>query len=159
MLGLAPQAVRIVAGHAARDKVVELDRLSLRGGAAALDPGADEMSIDVDGRKHELLALKDRVLRAAHDIVSDDTDDSELSPSAAGGQHLADHASEMLDQEVDESLGETPSSSSGRSTRRSHRIEDARTGRAVAAGSRSRRARGGAVRRALRRVQARRGAR
>jgi uncharacterized protein YggU (UPF0235/DUF167 family) len=28
VLGLAPQAVRIVAGHAARDKVVELDRLS-----------------------------------------------------------------------------------------------------------------------------------
>ena len=63
------------------------------------------MSIDVDGRKQELLALKDRVLRAAQDIVSDDTDDSELS-SAAGDQHLADHASEMLDREVDESLGE-----------------------------------------------------
>jgi hypothetical protein len=29
VLGLAPQDVRIVAGHAARDKVVELDRLSL----------------------------------------------------------------------------------------------------------------------------------
>ena len=29
VLGLAPQDVRIVAGHTARDKVVELDRLSL----------------------------------------------------------------------------------------------------------------------------------
>ena len=63
------------------------------------------MSIDVDGRKDELLAMKDRVLRAAHDIVEDDSGDSELS-SAAGDQHLADHASEMLDREVDESLGE-----------------------------------------------------
>jgi DnaK suppressor protein len=63
------------------------------------------MSIDVDGRREELLAMKDRVLRAAHDLVEDDTDDSELS-SAAGDQHLADHASEMLDRELDESLGE-----------------------------------------------------
>jgi uncharacterized protein (TIGR00251 family) len=29
VLGLAPRDVRVVAGHAARDKVVELDRLSL----------------------------------------------------------------------------------------------------------------------------------
>ena len=63
------------------------------------------MSIDVDGRRQELLTMRDRVLRAAHDIVSDDAGDSELS-SAAGDQHLADHASEMLDRELDESLGE-----------------------------------------------------
>ncbi len=35
----------------------------------------------------------------------DDKEDGELS-SAAGDQHLADHASEMFDREVDESLGE-----------------------------------------------------
>lgn len=61
------------------------------------------MSIDLDQRRAELLDLRSKVLGAAHDIVLDDDDDSELS-SAAGDQHLADHASEMLDREVDESL-------------------------------------------------------
>jgi len=63
------------------------------------------MSVDLEERRAELLDLKSRVLVAAHDIVSDDDDDSELS-SAAGDQHLADHASEMFDREVDESLEE-----------------------------------------------------
>ena len=45
------------------------------------------------------------MLGAAHDIVEGDEDDGELS-SASGDQHLADHASEMLDREVDESLEE-----------------------------------------------------
>ena len=58
-----------------------------------------------DDRRAELLAMRGRILGAAHDIVEDDTDDSELS-SAAGDQHLADHASEMFDREVDESLEE-----------------------------------------------------
>ena len=49
--------------------------------------------------------MRERVLRAAQDIVEDDTEDGELS-SAAGDQHIADHASEMFDREVDESLGE-----------------------------------------------------
>ena len=49
--------------------------------------------------------MRERVLRAAQDIVEDDTEDGELS-SAAGDQHIADHASDMLDREVDESLGE-----------------------------------------------------
>ena len=48
--------------------------------------------------------MRERVLRAAQDIVEDDTEDGELS-SAAGDQHIADHASDMLDREVDESLG------------------------------------------------------
>lgn len=61
------------------------------------------MTIELDTRRSELLDLRGRVLRAAHDIVEGDTDDGELS-SAAGDQHLADHASDMLDREVDESL-------------------------------------------------------
>lgn len=61
--------------------------------------------VDLDGRRIELLAMRDRVLRAAHDIVEDDNDDSELS-SAAGDQHLADHATDMLDRELDDSLEE-----------------------------------------------------
>ena len=63
------------------------------------------MSVDLDDRRSRLLDLRSRVLGAAHDIVEGDVDDGELS-SAAGDQHLADHASEMLDREVDESLEE-----------------------------------------------------
>ena len=63
------------------------------------------MNTQLDNRRAELLELRERVLRAAHDIVEDDTEDGELS-SAAGDQHLADHASEMFDREVDESLEE-----------------------------------------------------
>jgi RNA polymerase-binding transcription factor DksA len=61
------------------------------------------VSVDLDRRRTELLDLRARALGAAHDIVSGDDDDGELS-SAAGDQHLGDHASEMLDREVDESL-------------------------------------------------------
>lgn len=63
------------------------------------------MNIELDDRRTELLEMRERVLRAAQDIVEDDTEDGELS-SAAGDQHIADHASDMLDREVDESLGE-----------------------------------------------------
>jgi RNA polymerase-binding transcription factor DksA len=63
------------------------------------------VNIELDDRRTELLEMRERVLRAAQDIVEDDTEDGELS-SAAGDQHIADHASEMLDREVDESLGE-----------------------------------------------------
>jgi RNA polymerase-binding protein DksA len=61
------------------------------------------VTIELATRRSELLDLRGRVLRAAQDIVEGDTEDGELS-SAAGDQHLADHASEMLDREVDESL-------------------------------------------------------
>ena len=63
------------------------------------------MSVDLDDRRTQLLDLRSRVLGAAHDIFECDVDDGELS-SAALDQHLADHASEMLDREVDESLEE-----------------------------------------------------
>jgi RNA polymerase-binding protein DksA len=63
------------------------------------------MSVDLDDRRAQLLDLRSRVLGAARDIVDGDVDDGELS-SAAGDQHLADHASEMIDREVDESLEE-----------------------------------------------------
>jgi len=63
------------------------------------------VSVDLDTRRGELLALRERVLGAAHDIVEGDVEDGELS-NAAGDQHIADHASEMVDREVDESLEE-----------------------------------------------------
>jgi len=61
------------------------------------------MNVDFDRRRSELLELRSQVLGAAHDLVTDDDDSSELS-SAAGDQHLGDHASEMHDRELDESL-------------------------------------------------------
>ena len=63
------------------------------------------MSVDLVRRRDELLDLRGRVLGAAQDIVADDDDQSELS-SAAGDQHIADHASDMFDREVDDSLEE-----------------------------------------------------
>jgi RNA polymerase-binding transcription factor len=63
------------------------------------------MSLDLDIRRSELLDLRARVLGAAQDIVEGDVEDGELS-SAAGDQHIADHASEMVDRELDESLEE-----------------------------------------------------
>ena len=61
------------------------------------------MTVDLEERRAELVAMRARVLGAAHDIVEDDDGDGELS-SAAGDQHLADHASELFDREVDDSL-------------------------------------------------------
>lgn len=63
------------------------------------------MSVDLERRRTELLDLRARAIGAAHDIAQGDNDDGELS-SAAGDQHIADHASEMLDREVDDSLEE-----------------------------------------------------
>jgi DnaK suppressor protein len=63
------------------------------------------MSVELERRREELLDLRGRVLGAAQDIVEGDVEAGELS-SAAGDQHIADHASEMVDRELDESLGE-----------------------------------------------------
>ena len=63
------------------------------------------MSIDLESRRAELLEMRERVLRAAHDIVEDDDGEGEVS-NAVGDQHLADHATDMLDHELDESLEE-----------------------------------------------------
>ena len=63
------------------------------------------MTIDVGRRRTELVQLRERTLTAAEHLVADDEDPGELS-SAAGDQHLADHASDLLDRELDESLEE-----------------------------------------------------
>jgi RNA polymerase-binding transcription factor len=59
-------------------------------------------NVDLDDRRAELLVMRDRVLRAAQDIVEDDDEDGELATAA--GDHIADHATDMLDRELDESL-------------------------------------------------------
>ena len=63
------------------------------------------MSVDLASRQAELLLLRDRLLQAADDLVTDDAGEGEIN-SAFGDQHLADHASDLLDRELDESLGE-----------------------------------------------------
>ena len=62
------------------------------------------MSVDLDDRRAQLLDLRSRVLGAAHDIVGGDVADGELS-NAGGDQHLADHATDLFDHELDDSLG------------------------------------------------------
>ncbi len=63
------------------------------------------MTVDLEAREAQLRVLRDRLTNAAEGIASDDADDGELN-SAAGDQHIADHASEMIDREVDETLEE-----------------------------------------------------
>lgn len=62
------------------------------------------MSIDLDARRRELEALRSRLLQAAADIA--DGDEPTEMNSAAGDQHLADHATDMVNRELDASLGE-----------------------------------------------------
>ena len=64
------------------------------------------MTVDADARRQELLALRARLLTAAEDLVHDDDDDGGELSSAGGDQHLADHASDMVDREIDDSLEE-----------------------------------------------------
>ena len=62
------------------------------------------MTIDLAIRRAELLGLRDRMLHAATDLVADD--DGGDSNSPAGDQHRADHATDLVDRELDQSLGE-----------------------------------------------------
>jgi RNA polymerase-binding transcription factor DksA len=62
------------------------------------------MPIDLVGRRAELVELRERMLNAAADLVADD-DGGEFN-SPAGDQHLADHATDLVDRELDQSLGE-----------------------------------------------------
>lgn len=61
------------------------------------------MSIDHKARKAELIELRARVLGAAEDVVRDEP--IEPDPSY-GDRHLADHATDLVDRELDESLYE-----------------------------------------------------
>ena len=63
------------------------------------------MTIDLERKRAELLGLREHILRAAADLAADDQGVGEIN-SAAGDQHIADHASDLVDLEVDQSLGE-----------------------------------------------------
>lgn len=61
------------------------------------------MSIDLEARKAELVELRARVLGAAEDVVRDEPTEPEPS---FGNRHLADHASDLVERQLDESLYE-----------------------------------------------------
>ena len=63
------------------------------------------MSVDLAAGRAELLALRERISAAADGIVPDEGESGEMN-SAAGDQHLADHASDMLERELDWTLEE-----------------------------------------------------
>jgi RNA polymerase-binding transcription factor DksA len=63
------------------------------------------MSFDLEARREELLELRARLTSAAEYMEHADDNGGELS-SSAGDQHLADHATDMLDRELDETLEE-----------------------------------------------------
>jgi RNA polymerase-binding transcription factor DksA len=63
------------------------------------------MTTDLALRRAELLEMRERILHAAVDLAEGDQGEGELN-TAAGDQHLADHATDLLDRELDQSLGE-----------------------------------------------------
>lgn len=62
------------------------------------------MTIDLEARRAELVDLRTRLLTAAEDLANGEGI-GEINV-AAGDQHLADHAADMFDREIDESLEE-----------------------------------------------------
>jgi DnaK suppressor protein len=63
------------------------------------------VTVDLASRRAQLLALRMRLSTTAEGIVPDGSDAGEIN-SAAGDQHLADHASDMLEREMDWTLEE-----------------------------------------------------
>jgi len=63
------------------------------------------MTIDLAHRRDELLLLRERITRAAADLSADDEGVGEIN-SAAGDSHIADHASDLVDLELDQTLVE-----------------------------------------------------
>jgi RNA polymerase-binding protein DksA len=61
------------------------------------------VTVELEERRAVLLALRQRLLDAAEGIIPDDEESGEIN-TAAGDQHLADHASEMLEREMDWTL-------------------------------------------------------
>jgi len=92
------------------------------------------MTIDLALRRAELLKLRERILRAAADLVADDEGGGEMN-SAAGDQHLADHATDLVDRELDESLGENAENVVAEIDEALWRIEDGKYGTCAVCGA------------------------
>lgn len=63
------------------------------------------MTIDVERRRAELLDLRGRLVAVAEERHQPDGGDGEIN-SSAGDQHIADHASETFQRELDDTLAE-----------------------------------------------------
>jgi RNA polymerase-binding transcription factor DksA len=63
------------------------------------------VTVDLETRRQELVGLRARITAAAEAVHQADEGGSELN-SATGDQHIADHASDVLDREVDDTLEE-----------------------------------------------------
>lgn len=92
------------------------------------------MTIDLALRRAELLRLRERILHAAADLTADDEGEGEIN-SASGDQHLADHASDLVDREIDQSLGENAETVVGEIDEALWRIEDGTYGTCAVCGS------------------------
>jgi DnaK suppressor protein len=63
------------------------------------------VSVDLEERRAVLVGLRERLMAAAEGILPDDEGSGEIN-NAAGDQHMADHASDMLEREMDWTLEE-----------------------------------------------------
>jgi DnaK suppressor protein len=63
------------------------------------------MTLDLDTTRAELIMLRQRLTAAAAAVQHDDDGNGELN-NAGGDQHLADHASDVFDRELDDTLEE-----------------------------------------------------
>jgi RNA polymerase-binding protein DksA len=63
------------------------------------------VTVDLKARRTELEELRQRLVQASESVDLLNGDGTELN-SSAGDQHLADHASETYERELDESLEE-----------------------------------------------------
>jgi len=61
------------------------------------------VTVDLALRRAELLRMRERILRATAELVADEEGEGEIN-SAAGDQHIADHATDLVDRELDQSL-------------------------------------------------------
>ena len=91
------------------------------------------MTIDLALRRAELLRLRERILRAAAELAADDLGEGEIN-SAAGDQHIADHATDLVDRELDQSLGENVENVVAEIDEALWRIEDGTYGTCVVCG-------------------------
>jgi DnaK suppressor protein len=112
------------------------------------------VTIDLERRKAELVALRERLVATAEGIVPDEEDSGEIN-TAAGDQHIADHASDMLERELDWTLEENAEHILKEIDSALARIDEGTYGTCVVCGGAARRA---ALRHALRQGQAPRGA-
>ena len=92
------------------------------------------MTMDLALRRAELLRLRERIVRAAADLAANDEGLGEIN-SAAGDQHIADHASDLVDLELDQTLGENADNVIAEIDQALWRIEDGTYGTCVVCGA------------------------